>query len=93
MSNATLYKYQRLYGINRHFNDELDAWIDANYSVTVGNKCWNYGIETFRDSAGKFFLDTAVMQAYVRAGGKFYATPIDWCYGKLSQGVRNVPKY
>jgi len=93
MSNATLYKYTRLYSVNRHFNDEFDKWIETNFSVTVGRDVWNYGEETFRDETGRIYLDAHVMQGYVRSGGQFYATDDDWWDKKLSKGVRNVPKF
>ena len=93
MTNATLYKYQRLYTVNRNFNDEFDAWIASHYTVTVGTKCWNYGEETFRESDGRIRLDADVMQEYVRSGGLFYATEDDWWDKILSKGVRNVPKF
>lgn len=93
MSNNTLHKYQRLYSINRRFNDEFDVWVKENYSVTVGKESWNWGVETFHNSSGELLVDAVVMQEYVRAGGRFYATDIDCFEGKLSKGVRNVPKY
>lgn len=93
MTNATLYKYTRLYSVNRRFNDEFDKWIEANFSVTVGRDVWNYGEETFRDETGRIYLDAHVMQGYVRSGGQFYATDDDWWNKKLSRGVRNVPKF
>lgn len=95
MSNATLYKYQRLYSVNRNFNPEFDSWIQEHYSVTVGDKCWNYGVESFRALTGESGakLDAHVMQEYVRAGGRFYATENDWWDKILTKGVRNVPKY
>ena len=93
MSNQTMYKYQRLYTINRNFNPEFDSWIQDRYFVTVGTKPWNSGAETFRDKSGGLKLDVHVMQEYVRAGGLFYATEDDWWDKKLSKGVRNVPKF
>lgn len=99
MSNATLYKYQRLYSVNRNFNPEFDSWIQEHYSITVGDKCWNYGVESFRalgedeNKLGCIKIDADVMQEYVRAGGRFYATDNDWFDNILTKGVRNVPKY
>lgn len=43
MTNETLNKYTRLYSVNRHFNDEFDNWIEANFAVTVGKNVWDYG--------------------------------------------------
>lgn len=69
MTNATLHKYDAIYAANRNKNELFDAWIKANYDVTIHTQAWNYGSETFicRETGERIYSEAKIMQMYVKA--------------------------